>query len=60
MSDVGIVLEEEVMSHFILDWLCSASVSYGLPLGPSSFILPYLPPPSLAALLLSCDVSCDV
>jgi hypothetical protein len=43
MSDVGIVLEEEVMSRFVSDWSCSASVSYGLPLGPSSFILSYFP-----------------
>jgi hypothetical protein len=43
MSDVGIVLEEEVMSRFVSDWSCSTSVSYGLPLGPSLFILSYFP-----------------
>jgi hypothetical protein len=35
---VGIVLEKEVMSHFVSDWSCFASISYGLSLGPSSSI----------------------
>jgi hypothetical protein len=56
---VGIVLEKEVMSRFVSDWSCFASVPYGLPLGPSSFILSYFPP-TLVASLLSCVVSCDV
>jgi hypothetical protein len=32
-----------VVSCFVSDWSCFASVSYGLPLGPSSFILLYFP-----------------
>jgi hypothetical protein len=58
VSDVGIVLEEEVMSCFVSDWSCFMSISYGLPLGPSSFIL--CTSLTLVATLLSCVVSRDV
>jgi hypothetical protein len=55
MNNVGIVLEKEVMSRFvsecISDWSCSASSTYGLPFGPSSFIFSYSP---------TLDVSCHV
>jgi hypothetical protein len=33
----------EFVSRFVSDWSCFASVSYGLPLGPSLFILSYSP-----------------
>jgi hypothetical protein len=37
------VREQHRVSRFVSDWLCFASVSYGLSLGPSSFILSYFP-----------------
>jgi hypothetical protein len=52
---VGIILEKEVMSCFVSDWSCFASISYGLPLGLSLFILRISP-----TLDVSCQVLCHV
>jgi hypothetical protein len=50
-SDVGIVLEREVMLCFVSDWLCSARLTCGLPLG--------LFPP-ISRTFLTLDVLCHV
>jgi hypothetical protein len=50
-SDVGIVLEREVMLCFVSDWSCSAGLTHGLPSGLF---------PLISRTFLTLDVSCHV
>jgi hypothetical protein len=50
-SDVGIVLEREVMLRFVSDWSCSARLTRGLPSGLF---------PLISRTSLTLDVSCHV